>query len=158
MDRAALENKIAALAERLAAPQGLQLVDVDYRQRGAKADLKIFLDKPGGITLDEVAEFSREFGTVLDVEDPIPVAYTLEVSSPGLTRPLRKPREFLWAKGKRVRLVLTAPPPGGQAVIEGRLIEIQGNDLLVEEEKNGRQTIPLANVKKANLEYEEKAP
>src|ERR1700737_3874509 len=84
--------------------EGLELVDLEYRREGRGRVLRIYIDKEGGVTVDDCAKVSRELGILLDVHDAIPGSYNLEGSSPGLTRTLKKTRDFERFKGKKVRI------------------------------------------------------
>ena len=88
------EERVREIAERVASSSGLEVVEVEFRGGGKSRMLRVFLDKPAGITHEDCANFSREFGTILDVEDAVPGGrYVLEVSSPGLDRKLTRPVE-----------------------------------------------------------------
>ncbi|MCB0218687.1 MAG: ribosome maturation factor RimP [Chrysiogenetes bacterium] len=150
-DRTAMETRLEALAMPLVEAHGLELVEVEFLPRSNSALVRVYLDRPGGISLDQIETFSREFGTVLDVEDPIPQAFTLEVSSPGLTRPLKKVRHYQWAKGKLVRVVPRVPVDGLVTLV-GTLIEV-GEDEIVVEVEGEPHVVQLDTISKANLEY-----
>jgi len=103
-------EKIHEIAERVAASSGLEVVEVDLRGGGKARMLRIYIDKPGGVTHDDCSNFSREVGTIFDVEDAVPGgSYTLEVSSPGLDRKLSKPGEFERFSGSLVKLMTRDP-------------------------------------------------
>lgn len=150
-DRNAMEQRIEALAMPLVEAHGLELVEVEFSPRPKTAMLRIYLDRPGGISLDQIETFSREFGTLLDVEDPIPQAFHLEVSSPGLTRPLKKLRHYQWAKGKLVRVVPRSAVDGLHVLV-GTLSEV-GDDAIVVETEGEPHRVRLDQIAKANLEY-----
>ncbi len=150
MNREAIEKRLEELAAPLLKAQGLELVDLEFLERGPHILLRLYLDRPGGITVDQIADFSREFGTALDVENLIARAYTLEVSSPGLTRRLKKPREFRWALGRRARIVVSEPVDG-RLELAGKLVEA-GESVIVVEDAAGRHEVPFARIAKANLE------
>ncbi len=98
-------DKIREIAERVAQSSGLELVDVELLGGGKARVLRVFIDKPGGVTHEDCANFSREAGTIFDVEDAVPGSqYTLEVSSPGLDRKLSKPEEFQRFVGSLVKI------------------------------------------------------
>ncbi|RME40395.1 MAG: ribosome maturation factor RimP [Deltaproteobacteria bacterium] len=97
-------EKVAQLAEPIAQDFGFEIVDIEYRREGSSWFLRFFLDKPGGITLDDCADFSREIDPVIEAEEIIHHAYRLEVSSPGLDRPLKKPGDFMRFTGEPVRV------------------------------------------------------
>src|ERR1700686_5296511 len=121
-------DRVREIAERVAASSGLEVVEVEFRGSGNARMLHVFLDKPGaasgdllaGVTHGDCANFSREFGAILDVEDAVPGSYTLEVSSPGLDRKLTKAREFERFVGSRVKLT-TRNPVNGIRAFEGRV-------------------------------------
>jgi ribosome maturation factor RimP len=146
------EEEQVARIERVIEPvlrdYGLELVDLEWRAHGPRGVLRVFIDKPGGVALSELERVSREVGDVLDVEDVIAGRYDLEVSSPGLDRPLRKDREFLWARGKRIRCWLV----GGRE-LSGRLIDVDEHRLVIETE-DGAHTVARGDVAKARLEAE----
>lgn len=99
-----LENKVRALAEGLMEGMGLELVDVSYVTEHGRRILRLFIDKPGGVTIDDCSSVSREFGTILDVQDVMPGRYTLEVSSPGLDRPLFGEKDYVRFAGKKAKI------------------------------------------------------
>lgn len=97
-----LEHKLESLLEPILEDKGLILVDLELKGVGKRKILRVYIDKPGGVTIKDCEEVSREYSVLLDVEDPIEGSYILEVSSPGIDRELRKEREFKWALGKEV--------------------------------------------------------
>jgi ribosome maturation factor RimP len=105
LNRTEIENKIEKWLEPLLEERGLTLVDLELTGAGPRMILRVFIDKEEGVTLEDCKDLSEELSLILDVEDPIPGPYILEVSSPGLTRNLKKEREFRWAVGKKVRVV-----------------------------------------------------
>src|SRR5579862_3257997 len=119
-------DRVREIAERIAASNGLEVLDVEFRGSGPARMLRVFLDKPGsadtlaGVTHGDCAVFSREFGTILDVEDAVPGSYTLEVSSPGLDRKLAKAGDFERFAGSRIK-VTTKEPVNNNRHFEGRL-------------------------------------
>ena len=163
-------DRVREIADRVAASSGLEVVEVEFLGGGGARMLRVFLDKPGasadpltGVTLQDCANFSREFGTILDVEDVVPSAYTLEVSSPGLDRKLIKAADFSRFVGSRVKLT-TRQPVENNRQFEGRLESFADGrltlDLSVASHKSrkkmgaaaGRKIeIEFANVEKANL-------
>ncbi len=155
-------ERVRGIAERVAASSGLEVVDVEFRGGGGKARmLRVFIDKPGGVTHEDCALYSNEFGTILDVEDVIPGgAYTLEVSSPGLDRKLSRPADFERFVGSRVKL-MTREPVDGNRFFEGRLesfhdgcLELALSPVKKKKVSGGadrRVEISLDNVEKANL-------
>lgn len=142
------ELRIEAVIQPVLRSHGLELVDLEWRAHGPRGVLRVFVDKPGGVVLADIERVSREVGDILDVADLIPERYDLEVSSPGLDRQLRKDREFLWARGKRVRCWLA----DGEE-IAGRLVDV-ADDRLVVETDDGAQDVPRGDLRKARLEAE----
>ncbi len=146
---------VRQIAERVTASQGLELVDVELLGGGKARRLRLFIDKPDGVTHEDCAFVSRELGTILDVEDAIPGgAYTLEVSSPGLDRKLVKPADFERFAGSRVRLS-TREPVEGSRHWEGRLQGLHDGRVAlgVGSKKAPAHTveIELGNLERANL-------
>ena len=119
-----IEMRVRALAEEVTARAGYDLVDVEYRREPAGWTLRLFIDKSGGVNLSDCQRVSEEFGTILEVEDPIPNRFNLEVSSPGLDRPLKRGRDFHDALNRRVRIT-TREPLAGQKNFTGRLVWIE---------------------------------
>lgn len=147
-----VRERVSALIEPLAEVQGLEVVEVEFhRPRRGRAVLRIFLDKKGGITLDEITRMSRVVSEVLDVHDVIGGAYTLEVSSPGLTRELKKPRDFERYEGRIVRIT-TRSALGGRQVHRGVLKGLEGGEVTLEEGEE-MVRIPLAEIAKARLDF-----
>jgi ribosome maturation factor RimP len=125
---------------------GLELVDLDWHPRRPRGVLRLYVDKPGGVAIEDCERASREIGDVLDVAGVIEHSYDLEVSSPGLDRLLRRDREYRWAVGKPVRCWLE----GGQEV-RGTLVGA-GDGRLVVETAEGRRELERARVTKARLD------
>jgi ribosome maturation factor RimP len=155
-------DRVREIAERVAASTGLEIVEVELRGGGKARMLRIFIDKPGGVTHEDCANLSREVGTILDVEDVIPGAsYLLEVSSPGLDRKLIRPADYERFTGSRVKLT-TRQPVNGSHHFEGRLESFQQGRLTLDMNAARKKPRPgsaaprkleieLANVEKANL-------
>ena len=128
---------------------GLILVDLEWRPRRPRGVLRLFVDKPGGVGIDDCQRLSREVGDVLDASALIEEAYDLEVSSPGLDRQLRTDRELRWASGKRVRCWLA----GGREV-RGRLVGVDGGQLVLEQDDGTEVALDRASVTKTRLDAE----
>lgn len=153
-------ERIREIAERVAASSGLELVEVEYRGGGKSRMLRVYIDKPGGVTHEDCANLSREVGTILDVEDAVPGAYLLEVSSPGLDRKLVRPEDFERFTGNRVKL-MTRQPVNGSRHFQGKLESFRDGRLTLDispaRKKQQaaadpeRLEIELGNVEKANL-------
>jgi ribosome maturation factor RimP len=156
------EDRVQAIAERVAATSGLEVVEMELRGGGKSRMLRVFLDKPGGVTHEDCAQFSREFGTILDVEDVVPGgSYVLEVSSPGLDRKLTRAVDYERFTGSKVKL-MTREPVNGNRHFEGRLESFRDGRLTLDLSEARRKHRPkndspqkleidLANVEKANL-------
>ena len=146
-----IRNRVLRLAKDVADEQGVEIFDVELLGRG-KLLLRVVIDKEGGVTLNDCERFSRSLEAVLDVEDPIPMSYTLEVSSPGLDRPLRGIKDFEKHKGKLARIV-TAEKIENKDLFIGRIIEVRSDfvRLLVE---GSEKDIPFDKISKARLEVE----
>jgi ribosome maturation factor RimP len=149
-------EKIRAVAERVAESYGVELVEVEFRGGGKSRMLRLYIDKPQGVTHEDCASVSREVGTILDIEDAVPGGpYTLEVSSPGLDRKLLKPADYQRFAG-RVIQVETRVPVGGARHYRGRLESLPDGRIALELEGSkkapgARVEIELANVEKAKL-------
>ena len=115
--------------------------------------VRIFIDKPAGVTHQDCAAVSLHVGTILDVEDFIHSAYTLEVSSPGLDRGLYKPADYKRFAGSLAKMK-THRPVGGQRNFRGRLLGLQGEEVLFDDRTSGQVRVPLASIAKANLEID----
>ncbi len=131
---------------------GFELVDLEYRREGRARVLRIFIDKDGGITVDDCAKVSRELGILLDVHDVIPGSYNLEVSSPGLTRVLKKPRDFERFRGKKVK-IKTKMDIGDRRVFVGRLLDF-ADDVAIVLVNGHTYLIEYDKIEKANLELD----
>jgi len=154
-------DRIRGIADRAATSSGLEVVEVELRGGGKARMLRIVIDKPAGVTHEDCANLSREVGTILDVEDAISGAYTLEVSSPGLDRKLIRPADYERFTGSRVKLT-TQQPVNGNRHFEGRLESFKQGRLTLdlsaarkkrrpEQASAEKLEIDLANVEKANL-------
>ncbi|GAB4365792.1 MAG: ribosome maturation factor RimP [Deltaproteobacteria bacterium] len=143
-------EKIEALAGQLARDEMLELVDVEVRPEGARAGIRVVLDRQGGIRLGEIESFSRRFGALLEVEDPVQGPYVLEVSSPGLDRKLTRPAHFAACRGKRIRVSLSDFVEGSRN-FRGILTDSDEDGFGLERDGK-RYRIPYRLVRKANLE------
>jgi ribosome maturation factor RimP len=129
---------------------GFELVDVELAGGGRSPTLRVYIDSPVGITVDDCADVSRQLSAIFDVEDPLPGSYTLEVSSPGLDRPLVKPEDFRKRLGSTVKLKLRRPDETGRRNFTGSLIEVSDNGVVVEVDKE-RFDLPYAAIERARL-------
>ena len=164
------KEKLREIAERVAGSSGLEVVDLEVLGSGKHRTLRVFIDRPGaapspshpdGVTHEDCSAFSREYGTIIDVEDAVPGgSYVLEVSSPGLDRKLTKAADFERFRGHRVKL-MTFEPVNDNRHFEGRLESFENGKLLLDlsaarrkkRPKDGAESveIQLGNVEKANL-------
>jgi ribosome maturation factor RimP len=154
-------TKIETLVMPILDDLGFELVDLQLQQDGRQLALRIFIDKPGGILLDDCVAVSREVSAILEIEDPIKSAYRLEVSSPGLDRPLKKPADFERFAGQKIKLKtlhLLDPDQRGHTrkTFSGTLLGFEDDHVRIEQgdKPGGLALIPLVEIEKANLEEE----
>lgn len=148
-----IQEEITKLAEPLLLHEGLELVAVEYKMEEGQWIVRVFIDKEGGVTLGDCAKVSRELGNLLDIKDIIIHEYNLEVSSPGLDRPLVKEIDFLKNKGKKIKIKVDEKIDDRRnftGILEG----IDGDDVILEGEQGDRWRIPFANIDKARLVYD----
>lgn len=150
--------KIESLALPLVTSLGLELVEVEYKREGPQMVLRISIDKEGGIMLDDCAAVSKELSALLEVEDIVPGNFSLEVSSPGLNRPLKSRADYERYKGKLVKVKTFAPTADDAGNIRrtflGKLIGLDGDLILLQLQEGQSAKIPLSAVAKAHLEFE----
>jgi len=148
-------SELLSEIERVVGPEltkeGVELVDLTYQKGPAGWTLCFFIDKPGGVSLDDCASWSNRFGQILDQTELISHAYALEVSSPGLERPLKKPADFTKFAGERVSIKLYAPL-NGQKNFHGVLLGLEGDSLKLRLEDKNEVGISLSQVAKAKLD------
>lgn len=145
-------KQLEAVVAPVVTGQGYELVDVEWKNESGWV-LRVFLDQPGGVTLDDCASVSRELSAVLDVADVIHVAYSLEVSSPGLNRPLKKEADFARFVGKKAKIRTRHPVGESRRNFSGTLVGVAGGKVKIDV---GDQIceVPVDDVEKANLVYE----
>jgi ribosome maturation factor RimP len=148
--RESLEARIRDCAEQTAASMGLEIVLVEIKGGGNRPIVRTYIDQPGGVNLADCERFSKRLSVVLDVEDWIPYSYTLEVSSPGLDRPLVKEADFERFAGKRAR-VRTRLPIEGQKNFKGRIIAVSRGKVELEVAPGRQVDIAVGDIEKANL-------
>ena len=153
MGAGSIAERVEAIAERVAIDHGLELVHAEVAGPENKPIVRIFIDKPNGVTHSDCTEVSLHVGTILDVEDFIHATYTLEVSSPGLERGLYKRADYERFAGSQVKL-RTRRPINGQRNFRGRLQGIAGDEVLFEDRTSGAVKIALDSIVKANLELD----
>lgn len=150
-------NEIVSKIERLIDPilieKSFELVDLEYKSEGKGKIVRVFIDKQGGVNMDDCSVVSRELSILLDVHDIIPSSYNLEVSSPGLTRQLKKPADFGKNIGKKLRLKLTNPIKKQYVLRNVNLVDFVDSTINIEYEGNNYD-IPLSSIVKANLELD----
>lgn len=147
-----LQEQIQKLLDPIVASLGLTLWDLEFKKEGPQWLLRIYIEREaGGVSLSDCETVSRDLGAVLDVEDIIPHAYTLEVSSPGLDRSLTKPDHYRKCLGQRVR-IKTYQAIHGEKVFKGRLADLEGTVIVLETEKGEAMRVPIAEIAKASLE------
>jgi ribosome maturation factor RimP len=151
-----IAERVRALLEPIVAREGFELVEVEWLREANRWVLRLFVDRPGGVGIDHCQELSRTIEPVLDVEELIEPAYTLEVSSPGVERPLRKPEHFQRFAGERARLRSFGPVDSGAGPRKNWSGVLRGfRDGAVEIEVDGAlHRIPHQKIAKAHLEYE----
>ena len=151
-------SRVTELAEPLTASLGLELAEVEYKQEGGRMVLRLFIDREGGVTLDDCAAVNRELAEILDVEDFIQSRYTLEVSSPGINRPLKKPSDYERFSGRLVKIrtyeLLTDDAGNKRKTFTGELLGLEGGIVRLKLNEGQTAGIPLEKVAKANLEFE----
>ncbi len=143
------------VAERVASARGFELVDVELKRHGADSIVRVFVDKPEGIGLGDLQAASEEISAILDAEDPIPSSYTLEVSSPGLDRPLRGEHDYRRFTGRLARLS-SYEPIEGRRRFSGRILGAEGGVVRLQLESEGGQVVslPLERLASGRLEVE----
>lgn len=141
---------VHAAAERVARSEGLFLVDVEVKGGRSNPLLRVYIDKEGGVSHADCQLVSEQLSAILDVEDPFPGRYMLEVSSPGLDRELRKPAEFEHFAGRRARVILREAVEG-RSVIEGRLAGLEAGRVRLDLGAEGTREFELAAISRAKL-------
>jgi ribosome maturation factor RimP len=151
-----LPEHIEAQIQRIVESEGLELVHIDYRKHGRGFLLRVDIDRDGGVTVEDCTSISNQVSTWLDVEDPIPAEFELQVSSPGLDRKFYRNSDYEKFIGRLVR-VKTSRAIRGLHVIIGRLKEFDGQNVVVTDpqvKKDPDYVVPLADIKEARLEVE----
>jgi ribosome maturation factor RimP len=153
-------EQIRAMAGRVAGSYGLDIFDVQFRREGRGMVLRVQIDRPGtgataedSVSVEDCAKVSRDLSAMLDVEDIVPTAYTLEVSSPGLDRPLRARADYDRFSGRRAKLVVREAVDG-QMFFKGRLGGVEDRDVVIDTDDGRRHRVPLGVIARAHLEVE----
>jgi ribosome maturation factor RimP len=153
MEDQSIADRVQEIAERVAIDHGLELVHAEVAGPDNNPIVRVFIDKPQGVTHDDCSEVSIHLGTILDVEDFIHASYTLEVSSPGLNRGLYKRTDYERFAGSAAKLK-TRAPIDGQRNFRGSLLGLDGNDVLFDDRTSGKVRIPFDTITKGNLEVD----
>jgi ribosome maturation factor RimP len=157
---ASVVEQVRVVASRVAESYGLEIFDVQFRREAPGMILRVQIDRPGpaaraeeSVSVEDCARVSRDMSAILDVEDVVPIAYTLEVSSPGLDRPLRRPDDYSRFTGRRAKIVMRERIDG-QGFFKGRLGGVEGTDVLIDADDGRMHRVPLHLITRANLEVE----
>ncbi|MDZ4383666.1 MAG: ribosome maturation factor RimP [Thermodesulfovibrionia bacterium] len=153
MNMETMRAKIKEIIEPVIKGLGVALEDMELRKMGRRVFLRVIIDKEGGVVIDDCEQVSREIEAQLDVEDPIPYPYTLEVSSPGLDRPLKTPGDFKRFCGKTVRIVTSAPVEN-QTFFIGEIIEAGDTEVTLLLSKDKKINIQYKDIVRARLVYD----
>ncbi|MEK6334118.1 MAG: ribosome maturation factor RimP [Acidobacteriota bacterium] len=153
MDSRSVAERVREIAEQVAIDHGLELVHTEIAGPDGHPILRVFIDKPGGVTHDDCSEVSLQLGTVLDVEDFIHSGYTLEVSSPGLERGLYKRADYERFAGSDAKIKMRTPV-GNQRNFRGRILGADESHVIFEDRTTGRVQLPIDSIAKANLEVD----
>ncbi|RJQ48605.1 MAG: ribosome maturation factor RimP [Nitrospiraceae bacterium] len=148
-----IKIKINKLIEPVINSCGIDLDHLEFGRMGRRGLLRVFIEKEGGVTLDDCELISREIAAVLDVEDPVPYPYVLEVSSPGLDRLLKGPKDFKKYSGKTARIITTEPIEK-QTFFIGQIADAGDDEVSLLLPKDKKIIIPYENISKARLEVE----
>src|SRR5262245_51908584 len=153
-------SRIRAVAERVASPRGLEIWDIQSRREAVGHVVRVIIDRPGpaatpeeSVSIEDCEQVNREMSTILDVEDPFPFTYTLEVSSPGLDRPLRAASDYKRFAGRLAKIVVREPVDN-QKAFEGRLRGVEAAHVLLEAPNGRMHRLPLALITRGRLEVE----
>jgi ribosome maturation factor RimP len=153
-------ERVRAIADRVAAGYGLEIFDVQFRREAPGMVLRVQLDRPGpaakeaeSVSVNDCANVSRDLSAIFDVEDVVPTAYTLEVSSPGLDRPLRQLDDYRRFTGRLAKIVMREKVDG-QGFFRGTIAGVEGQDVLIDADDRRTHRVPHAVISRANLEVE----
>ena len=153
MDSRSVAEKVRELAEQVAIDHGIELVHVELIGPEGHPTVRVFIDKPEGVTHTDCSDVSNHLGTVLDVEDFIHSPYTLEVSSPGLERGLYKPADYERFAGNQAKIKIRNPLQG-QRNFRGFIVGVAEGKVIFEDRTSGRVLIPFDEIAKAHLEVD----
>lgn len=144
-----IKKRVYDLAEDIALQECVEVVDVEMSGNPGRYIVRVFIDRDGGVTITDCESFSRNLGALMEIDDPIPTSYYLEVSSPGIERVLRKPSHFNRFVGETVNIRLEHVT-GGRRKISGTITEVTESYVVIEQEGE-RIIIDYENIKKARL-------
>lgn len=147
------KQQLMEIIEPVLAEQGVELVDLELQREPRGQTLRVFVDRDGGVDLDALSRLSHEISDLLDVADPVAGRFTLEVSSPGINRPLRTAAHFERVVGKRVR-VRRSRPIDGVRNVAGRLERVDTDGVVIESDAGGLVPIAFAEIERAHYEHE----
>jgi ribosome maturation factor RimP len=150
--RKRVQRRVEEIADSILKDEGLELVDLEYRREGRRWVLRLFIDKEGGVTVEDCAAVSRELGDILDAKDAVPEAYVLEVSSPGLNRRVRKKEDFSRFAGRKIEVRLTASQDGRRKIV-GNILRVEGEAVVIAAPES-TYSIALEDIARATLVYE----
>ncbi len=146
-------NDVSHLAEPLLHEFDLEMVDIEFRFERGRWILRVFIDKEGGVTVDDCTNVSRELGDLIEAEDIIDYPYALEISSPGLNRPLKKESDFIRSIGKMVKLRMSRPI-NRRKNFTGRLANVREGMISLLVDDSNLVELPLKEIDKARVKYE----
>ena len=153
-------EQLRAIAERVAASRGLEIWQIQSRREAVGHVVRVYIDRPGpsatpeeSVSIEDCEQVNREISTILDVEDPLPFAFTLEVSSPGLDRPLRGAADYVRFTGRLAKIVVREAVDN-QKAFEGRLRGLEQEDVLLEAPNGRMHRLPMGLISRARLDVE----
>ena len=153
-------DQVRAIAERVAASRGLVIWDIQSRRETSGHVVRVFIDRPGpsatpeeSVSIEDCEQVNREMSTILDVEDPLPFSYTLEVSSPGLDRPLRSEGDYRRFTGRLAKVVVSEAVDN-QKAFEGRLRGVDADAVMLEASNGRMHRLPMRLITRGRLEVE----
>ncbi len=146
-------NEVSPLVEGFLHESGMEMVDLEFRFESGRWTLRIFIDKEGGVTVDDCANVNKELGYLIEAKNIIDYHYVLEVSSPGLNRPLKKEKDFMRSIGKMIKLEL-ARPVNKRSKFTGRLTNVREGMISLSVDDGGLVELPLREIDKARIKYE----
>lgn len=149
---ALIKERVFEIADTVLEDIGFELIDVEYLTMHGRWVLRLYIDKEGGVTIDDCVSVSRELGDLLDIKDVIEHEYVLEVSSPGLDRPLKREKDFIRFTGNKIKC-RTAAPVNGQKNFAGVLKDFREGIIYIDT-GDSLAELPLEDIEKANLVYE----